>query len=71
MVYISGQGDGDSDEAIGRDLALLASCNHTVVTWGTFSMWVATLSGGEYYTQYGVIVPKEIQEPEKKKKRRK
>ena len=71
QLEFAGKGDVDSEEAVGQDLALLTSCNHTVVTWGTFSMWVATLAGGEYYTQYGVIVPKHIQEPEKKKKRRK
>jgi hypothetical protein len=49
-------------------LAVLASCNHTIITWGSFSMWAALLSGGEYYSQYGPIVPLQIQQPEKKKK---
>ncbi|XP_023323360.1 galactoside 2-alpha-L-fucosyltransferase 2 [Eurytemora carolleeae] len=34
-------------EDIGEDLALLASCNHTIMTYGTFGMWGGLLSGGE------------------------
>eukprot|EP00095_Tigriopus_kingsejongensis_P010181 maker-scaffold105_size367834-snap-gene-1.19 protein:Tk10181 transcript:maker-scaffold105_size367834-snap-gene-1.19-mRNA-1 annotation:"galactoside 2-alpha-l-fucosyltransferase 2" len=67
-IYFVGKGDVDSTEAIGYDLALLASCNHTIITWGSFSMWAAILSGGEYYSEYGVIVPGDIQHPAKKKK---
>merc|ERR1712062_156743 len=40
-----------------HDLALLINCNHTIVSRGTFSLWVAHLAGGEYYTEYGAIVP--------------
>ena len=29
---------------------------------GTFSMWAAMLCGGEYYTEYGTIVPTHLQE---------
>ena len=49
----------------------MASCNHSIMTWGSFSMWGTFLAGGEYYSQYGVIVPKELQEPDKKKKKKK
>lgn len=69
-LFFVGKGDTDSNDAIGYDLAVLASCNHSVVSWGSFSMWSAFLAGGEYYSQYGVIVPKHIQEPERKRKRR-
>ncbi|KAJ6651644.1 hypothetical protein lerEdw1_020762 [Lerista edwardsae] len=31
----------------GRDLALLAHCNHTIMTIGTFGFWAAYLAGGE------------------------
>lgn len=61
----SGLGTDDAD-SVGYDLALLAACNHTIITWGSFSMWAAILSGGEYYSEYGVIVPKHIQQPKKK-----
>ena len=44
-------------DAASYDLALLANCNHTIITRGTFTMWAALLSGGEYYTEYGAIVP--------------
>ena len=69
-LFFVGNGNTEDPKSIGYDLALLGSCNHTVITWGSFSMWAALFSGGEYYTQYGVIVPKQIQEPEKKRKNR-
>jgi galactoside 2-L-fucosyltransferase 1/2 len=36
------------------DMALLAHCNHTIVTSGTFGWWAAWLAGGEtvYYNNY-------------------
>ncbi len=55
-------GDGDEDTGIGFDLAVLALSNHTVISRGTFSMWGAMLCGGEHYTEYGVIVPTELQD---------
>ncbi|XP_059085006.1 galactoside 2-alpha-L-fucosyltransferase SEC1-like isoform X4 [Tigriopus californicus] len=67
-LYFLGKGDTNSPDAIGYDLALLASCNHTIITWGSFSMWASILSGGEYYSEYGVIVPGDLQYPEKKRK---
>ena len=39
------------------DLALLSSCNHTIVSRGTFSFWVAIMAGGEYYSEYGAAKP--------------
>ena len=29
------------------DMALLASCNHTILSYGTFSFWSGFLSGGK------------------------
>ena len=31
---------------IGDDLALLAACNHTILSYGTFGQWAALLAGG-------------------------
>jgi hypothetical protein len=31
---------------VGRDLALLAACNHTILTYGTFGFWAGFLAGG-------------------------
>jgi len=31
---------------VGADLALLAACNHSIVSYGTFGLWGALLSGG-------------------------
>ena len=33
-LFFAGEGDGDDDEAIGRDMALLAACNATIITRG-------------------------------------
>ena len=32
---------------IGDDLALLAACNHTILSYGTFGQWAALLAGGK------------------------
>ena len=32
---------------IGDDLALLAACNHTILSYGTFGQWAAMLAGGK------------------------
>ena len=37
--------------------ALLATCNHTILTHGTFGHWASYLNGGEFYSEYGAIVP--------------
>lgn len=43
-VYFAGQGVQDSPES---DFALLAHCNHTIITIGNFGFWAAYLAGGE------------------------
>ncbi|KAJ1131514.1 hypothetical protein NDU88_009850 [Pleurodeles waltl] len=43
-VYFS----GDSNESSpGKDFSLLAHCNHTIMTIGTFGIWAGYLAGGE------------------------
>ncbi|XP_050410266.1 galactoside 2-alpha-L-fucosyltransferase Sec1 isoform X2 [Patella vulgata] len=41
----------DNLDQVSLDLAVMIKCNHTVITSGTFSWWVAYLSGGDvvYY----------------------
>ena len=34
------------------DFALLASCNHTIGSRGTFSIWVSRFSGGQVITEH-------------------
>ena len=69
-LYFVGDGDTGNVESVGYDLAILARCNHTIITRGMMSRWGATLAGGEFYTEYGPIVPHEVydeirvQEPE-------
>ena len=46
----------DPDAAV-YDFSLLVNCNHTIITRGTFSMWIPLLAGGEYYSEYGPIMP--------------
>ncbi|XP_044844847.1 galactoside alpha-(1,2)-fucosyltransferase 2-like isoform X2 [Mauremys mutica] len=43
-VYFSGDG---MELSPGRDFALLAHCNHTIMTIGTFGIWAGYLAGGE------------------------
>ncbi|KAM7134170.1 galactoside alpha-(1,2)-fucosyltransferase 2-like [Macrochelys suwanniensis] len=52
-VYFSGDGKESSP---GRDFALLAHCNHTIMTIGTFGIWARYLAGGEtvYLANYTI-----------------
>ena len=45
-----------------HDLAIFAKCNHTIITKGAMSKWASVLSGGEYYTEYGPVVPHSVNE---------
>ena len=56
-LYFVGCGNGNKTDCVGRDLAVLSSCNHTILTHGSFGHWAAYLAGGELYTEYGAIVP--------------
>ena len=47
-------------DAAAYDLALLVNCNHTIITRGTYTMWIAMLAGGEYYSEYGPIMPPDL-----------
>ena len=39
-------------EDVGEDLALLAACNHSIISYGTFGMWAAILAGGEVLPRF-------------------
>ncbi|XP_055945819.1 galactoside alpha-(1,2)-fucosyltransferase 2-like [Argiope bruennichi] len=41
-VYVSEEGPSPA-----HDMAILAHCNHTIMTYGTFGFWGAYLAGGE------------------------
>lgn len=43
-VYFAGDGHESSP---GRDFALIAHCNHTIMTIGTFGIWAGYLAGGD------------------------
>ena len=51
-----GKDGEDHLDPVGRDLALLAACNHTIVSQGMYGAWGAFLAGGDMFTKYGVLV---------------
>jgi galactoside 2-L-fucosyltransferase 1/2 len=57
LVVAGRAGDGPGPlDPVGRDLALLAACSHTVISQGLFGTWGAYLAGGDVYSTYGVMV---------------
>ena len=50
----------DSVEGTGMDLALLAACNHTVVSHGTFGFWGSVLSGGDVIAPQNYIISPQL-----------
>lgn len=47
---------------VGADLALLAACNHSIVTYGTFGLWGALLSGGTTIMSTQAVVLRDLVE---------
>ena len=47
---------------VGADLALLAACNHSIVTYGTFGLWGALLSGGATIMSTQAVVLRDLVE---------
>ncbi len=45
----------DGSEETGNDLATMAACNHTILTYGTFGLWGALLAG--YSPNHEVVIP--------------
>jgi len=45
-LYLGGEGLSDVNESIGNDFALLASCNHTIESHGSFSYFAGAFAGG-------------------------
>lgn len=62
-LFFVGKGESTVDLDIGTDLAIMANANHTIITRGTYSMWGAILSGGEYHTEHGLMVPDHLMNP--------
>ena len=42
-LYFVGDGDVDAVDAIGRDLAILAHCNHTIESHGSYSFFAGNV----------------------------
>ena len=53
-------------------MAVMAFSDHTIISRGSFSSWCAILSGGEYFTEFGLIVPLQhiIDQQNKKSKKK-
>lgn len=58
LVVAGSHGSGEEDGLgeVGKDLALLAACDHTIVSQGLFGTWGGFLAGGDVYSTYGVMV---------------
>ncbi len=56
-LFFLGCGENSKTDCVGKDFALLANCNHTIVSHGTFGHWASYIAGGEIYTEYGSILP--------------
>ena len=63
-LFFVGSGVGDDDFHVAADLAIMAAANKTIITRGTYSMFGSILSGGEYYTEYGLMVPNHVMYPD-------
>ena len=63
-----GTGNSEIPESVGKDLALLAESNHTIISRGSFSTWAAILCGGDYYGEYGFMVFPQNQNKKRSKK---
>ena len=55
-LFFVGKENGDNDEDVGHDFALLVGSNHTVTTLGSFSRWALILNGGDTYSDYGPVI---------------
>ena len=61
-MVVAGVGGEDSPglppglDPVGVDLAILSSCNHTIISQGQFGLWASFLAEGDVYSQYGPLV---------------
>ena len=59
VAGVGGEEDGQLPgglDPVGVDLALLRSCNHTIMSQGQYGLWGAFLAGGDVYSQYGPLM---------------
>lgn len=49
-----GAAETSLDPAV-ADLALLAACDHSILSQGLYGQWAAFLAGGDAYTRYGPL----------------
>ena len=56
-LFMVGCGNGEDVACVGKDFALLAACNHTITSRGSYGQWSTYFAGGEIYTEYGPFTP--------------
>jgi hypothetical protein len=54
-LHFVGTGNGDIDEDVAYDFALLAYSNHSIPTQGSFGLWASIICGGDVYTKFGPV----------------
>lgn len=54
-AYLGGTGVTNYTDDLATDLGILARCNHTVLSYGTFSFWGGFLSGGKRILPYMIF----------------
>lgn len=54
-LVVVGSQDQSMDNRVGQDLALLANCNHTIMSSGVYGLWGAFLASGDTHTEYGIL----------------
>ena len=55
-VFFVGCGEPGNYECIGKDLAILSKCNHTIESSGSLGQWASYFAGGDVYTEYGPVI---------------
>ncbi|XP_040565973.1 uncharacterized protein [Lepeophtheirus salmonis] len=63
FLYPAGHGHVNCRTAISIDLALMAACDHSILSYGTFSFWSGWLAGGHRILPNSVFRVSPIEEP--------
>eukprot|EP00094_Tigriopus_californicus_P002305 TCALIF_02225-PA protein Name:"Similar to FUT2 Galactoside 2-alpha-L-fucosyltransferase 2 (Bos taurus)" AED:0.15 eAED:0.15 QI:0/0.6/0.33/1/1/1/6/394/436 len=53
-LFFVGKGKTEDEDEIAFDMTLLAQCNHSIYTRGTFGIWTAAMAGGLIHHERGV-----------------
>ena len=56
-LYFVGDGTVDNVDAIGRDLAIMARCNHTIESHGSYSFFAGRILGALILGRWYLHIP--------------